>query len=143
MPLFCPVWHGTVTLFAALDYLSGKVLAHTAQRQRHNEWLAFLKKIEDSVAPDKEIHIICDNYATHKHPRVKAWLARKKRRKRVLCSHSDLASCRHIRRKSNELLARQRRERNPAPRGQMVRRRTDEHKPVAMVALLKSTAIQC
>ena len=67
--------HGTVTLFAALDYLSGKVLAHAAKRHRHNEWLAFLKKIEGSVAPDKEIHIICDNYATHKHPRVKAWLA--------------------------------------------------------------------
>jgi hypothetical protein len=71
--------HGTVTLFAALDYLSGKVLAHAAQRHRHNEWLAFLKKIDACVAPDKEIHIICDNYATHKHPRVKAWLARKKR----------------------------------------------------------------
>ena len=71
--------HGTVTLFAALDYLSGKVLAHTANRHRHSEWLAFLKKIDASVAADKEIHIICDNYATHKHPRVKAWLARKKR----------------------------------------------------------------
>lgn len=71
--------HGTVTLFAALDYLSGKVLAHTANRHRHNEWLAFLKKIDGSVAADKEIHIICDNYATHKHPTVKAWLACKKR----------------------------------------------------------------
>lgn len=71
--------HGTVTLFAALDYLSGKVLAHTAKRHRHNEWLAFLKKIDSSVAPDKEIHIICDNYATHKHPKVKSWLARRKR----------------------------------------------------------------
>jgi transposase len=71
--------HGTVTLFAALDYLSGKVLAHTAKRHRHNEWLAFLRKIDASVSPDKEIHIICDNYATHKHAKVKAWLARRKR----------------------------------------------------------------
>ena len=71
--------HGTVTLFAALDYLSGKVLAHTANRHRHSEWLAFLKKIDASVAADKEIHIICDNYATHKHPRVKAWLAHHQR----------------------------------------------------------------
>jgi transposase len=55
------------------------VLAHTANGHRHGEWLAFLKKIHASVTPDKEIHILCDNYATQKHPRVKAWLARKKR----------------------------------------------------------------
>jgi len=71
--------HGTVTLFAALDYLSGKVLAHTASRHRHNEWLAFLKKIDASVPEGKDIHIICDNYATHKHPKVKSWLARRTR----------------------------------------------------------------
>ena len=71
--------HGTVTLFAALDYLSGKVLAHTAQRHRHKEWLAFLKIIRTPWLQTKEIHIICDNYATHKHPRVKAWLTRKSR----------------------------------------------------------------
>lgn len=71
--------HGTVTLFAALDYLTGKVLAHTANRHRHSEWLAFLKKIDSTVASEKEIHIICDNYSTHKHPRVKSWLSRNKR----------------------------------------------------------------
>jgi putative transposase len=60
--------HGMVTLFAALDYLSGKVLAHTANRHRHRESLAFLKKIDASVDADKEIHIICDNYATHNIP---------------------------------------------------------------------------
>ncbi len=66
--------HGTVTLFAALDYLSGKVLAHTSKRHRHQEWLRFLKKIEEKVDAEKDIHIICDNYATHKHPKVNEWL---------------------------------------------------------------------
>ena len=68
--------HGTVTLFAALDYLSGKVFAHTAPRHRHQEWLAFLRKIDEQVAPDLELHIICDNYSTHKHAKVTAWLKR-------------------------------------------------------------------
>jgi transposase len=63
-------------LFAALDYLSGKVFAHTAARHRHQEWLAFLRKIEREVSPELDIHIICDNYATHKHPKVIAWLKR-------------------------------------------------------------------
>ena len=53
--------HGTVTLFAALDYLSGKVFAHTAGRHRHQEWLAFLRKIEREVSPEPDIHLICDN----------------------------------------------------------------------------------
>ena len=68
--------HGTVTLFAALDYLSGKVFAHTAPRHRHQEWLAFLRKIDKEVAPELELHIICDNYSTHKHAKVTAWLKR-------------------------------------------------------------------
>ena len=69
--------HGTVTLFAALDYLSGKVFAHTAERHRHQEWLAFLRRIEAEVSPPSSIFIIiCDNYATHKHPKVIAWLKR-------------------------------------------------------------------
>jgi hypothetical protein len=68
--------HGTVTLFAALDYLSGKVFAHTAPRHRHQEWLAFLRKIDQATAPELELHIICDNYATHKHAEVTAWLKR-------------------------------------------------------------------
>jgi transposase len=68
--------HGTVTLFAALDYLSGKVFAHTAPRHRHQEWLAFLRKIDKQVASDLELHIICDNYSTHKHAKVTAWLKR-------------------------------------------------------------------
>ena len=68
--------HGTVTLFAALDYLSGKVFAHTAPRHRHQEWLAFLRKIDKEVAPELGLHIICDNYSTHKHAKVTAWLKR-------------------------------------------------------------------
>jgi transposase len=68
--------HGTVTLFAALNYLSGKVLAHTARCHRHRQWLAFLRKIDAAVPRDQAIHLICDNYATHKHARVRAWLQR-------------------------------------------------------------------
>ena len=60
--------HGTVTLFAALDYLSGKVFAYTAPRHRHQEWLAFLRKIDKEVAPELELHIICDNYF---HPQAR------------------------------------------------------------------------
>jgi transposase len=66
--------HGTVTLFAALDYLSGKVFAHTARRHRHQEWLAFLRKIEREVPAELDVHLICDNSATHKHAKVLAWL---------------------------------------------------------------------
>lgn len=66
--------HGTVTLFAALEYLSGKVFAHTAPRHRHQEWLAFLGKIDQQTDPTLDLHIICDNYATHKHAKVKTWL---------------------------------------------------------------------
>jgi transposase len=71
--------HGTITLFAALNYLNGKVLAERAARHRHQEWLQFLKKIEAQIAPPLDIHLILDNYATHKHPKVKAWLAKRAR----------------------------------------------------------------
>ena len=68
--------HGAVTLFAALDYLSGKVFAHTAARHTHQQWLNFLRKIDGDVPAELDIHVICDNYATHKHPKVKSWLKR-------------------------------------------------------------------
>jgi transposase len=68
--------HGTVTLFAALSYLDGKILSRTAERHTHKEWLAFLKVIERETPGGLQIHLIIDNYATHKHPAVKAWLAR-------------------------------------------------------------------
>ena len=71
--------HGTVTLFAALNYLNGKILAQRAARHRHQEWLKFLKYIDQQTPAGLDIHLILDNYATHKHPKVKAWLARHER----------------------------------------------------------------
>jgi transposase len=68
--------HGTVTLFAALDYLEGKVLAHTAPKHTHRQWLEFLKQIDRETPPELDLHLIVDNYATHKHAKVKAWLAK-------------------------------------------------------------------
>ncbi|MBK9664197.1 MAG: transposase [Gammaproteobacteria bacterium] len=62
--------NATTTLFAALNTLTGEVLGTCAQRHRHQEWLVFLREINKTTAKDKEIHIICDNYATHKHPKV-------------------------------------------------------------------------
>lgn len=66
--------HGTVTLFAALNYLDGKILSTTAQQHTHVEWLAFLKKLHRQTPPELALHMIVDNYATHKHPVVRAWL---------------------------------------------------------------------
>jgi transposase-like protein len=68
--------NGTVTLFAALDYLQGKVIAHTAQKHTHRQWLEFLKQIDREIPLSQHIHIILDNYSTHKHPAIKRWLAR-------------------------------------------------------------------
>ena len=70
------VRHGTLTLFAALNYLDGKLITHLAARHRHQEWLAFLKLIDQQSPAKLNIHIIADNYATHKHPRVNKWLQR-------------------------------------------------------------------
>ncbi|MGH6920521.1 MAG: IS630 family transposase [Geminicoccaceae bacterium] len=67
--------HGTTTLFAALDLLDGTVLTQCRPRHRHQEFLGFLRAIDKAVPADLEIHVILDNYATHKHPKVKAWLA--------------------------------------------------------------------
>jgi len=68
--------HGTATLFAALDALQGQVISMCDDRHRHQEWLKFLRAIDDIVPEDKQIHMIVDNYATHKHPRVQRWLHR-------------------------------------------------------------------
>ena len=68
--------HGTLTLFAALNYLEGKLITTITDQHRHQEWLAFLKKIDRETPKDLAIHLIADNYATHKHPEVKAWLAK-------------------------------------------------------------------
>jgi transposase len=68
--------HGTTTLFAALDVLEGTVLGRCMQRHRHQEFLRFLATIERAVPAGKVIHAILDNYGSHKHPKVLAWLAR-------------------------------------------------------------------
>lgn len=68
--------HGTTTLFAALDVFTGMVIGTCMAQHRHQEWLKFLKRIDTEVVPGKDIHLIVDNYATHKHPNVLRWLAR-------------------------------------------------------------------
>lgn len=68
--------NGTTTLFAALDVLTGKVIGQCLPRHRHEEFLRFLRKIEREVPNGLRVHLICDNYATHKHPDVKAWLVK-------------------------------------------------------------------
>jgi len=69
------VRHGTTTLFAALNIATGQVLASCQHRHRHQEYLEFLKTIEANVPKNLGIHLVVDNYATHKHPKVKRWLA--------------------------------------------------------------------
>jgi transposase len=68
--------NGTTTLFAALDVLTGKVIGQCLPRHRHEEFLRFLRTIERQTPKGLQVHLICDNYATHKHPDVKAWLAK-------------------------------------------------------------------
>jgi transposase len=68
--------HGTTSLFAALDILNGKVIGRCMSRHRHQEFIRFLDTVEAQVPKRKAIHAIVDNYATHKHPQVREWLAR-------------------------------------------------------------------
>ncbi len=68
--------HGTVTLFAALNYLEGKIVSMLAEQHRHQEWLRFLKRIDRQTPKGLDLHLIVDNYATHKHPAVRTWLAK-------------------------------------------------------------------
>ena len=68
--------HGTTTLFAALNILDGQVIGQCQQRHTHAEWLKFLRKIDRETPKDKTLHLIADNYATHKHPAVQEWLAK-------------------------------------------------------------------
>ena len=71
--------HGTTTLFAALEVASGKVIGRTYRKHRHQEVLRFLREVDKAVPADQEIHIVLDNYATHKHEKVLNWIERKKR----------------------------------------------------------------
>ena len=71
--------NGTTTLFAALNVASGEVYGLCQQKHRHQEWLRFLRMIDQTVPAGKEIYLICDNYSTHKHERVQRWLQKHKR----------------------------------------------------------------
>jgi len=73
------VRHGTTTLFAALDIANGEVITQCKARHRHQEFLAFLRHIDASVPKNLDVHLVIDNYATHKHAKVKAWLAKRPR----------------------------------------------------------------
>jgi putative transposase len=68
------VRHGTTTLFAALDIANGRVLTRSKSRHRHQEFLSFLQHIDKNVPPELDLHLVLDNYASHKHPKVKRWL---------------------------------------------------------------------
>src|SRR5205085_8568767 len=70
------VRHGTTTLFAALNVADGTIIGQCQNRHRHQEWLKFLKLIDQQTPADRDVHLILDNYATHKHAKVKAWLAK-------------------------------------------------------------------
>ena len=73
------VRHGTTTLFAALDVANGQVISRVRTQHRHQEFLDFLRQIDKQTPPDLDLHLIADNYITHKHAKVKAWLARNPR----------------------------------------------------------------
>lgn len=71
--------HGTTTLFAALDIANGTVIGQCKARHRHQEFLSFLNHLEKNVPSELDVHLIMDNYGTHKHPKVRAWFARRPR----------------------------------------------------------------
>lgn len=68
--------NGTTTLFAALNVAEGKLIGTCMQRHRHQEWIKFLKQIDQQTPAELDLHLIADNYSTHKHPKVKNWLKR-------------------------------------------------------------------
>ena len=71
--------NGTTTLFAALNVAEGKLIGTCMPRHRHQEFIKFLRLIDRETPADLDLHLIVDNYATHKHPKVKTWLKRHKR----------------------------------------------------------------
>ncbi len=68
--------NGTTTLFAALEVAKGKVIGTSMQKHRHQEWIKFLQLIDTQTPSELDLHLIVDNYATHKHPKVMKWLKR-------------------------------------------------------------------
>ncbi len=77
--------HGTVTLFAALSYLDGKIFSQTAAQHTHRQWLAFLKQLDRETPKDLTLHVIADNYSTHKHVKVKSWMRWRNQRQLKVC----------------------------------------------------------
>jgi putative transposase len=73
------VRHGTTTLFAALDIATGAVFTECQPRHRHQEFLSFLRHLDENIPPAYDVHLIVDNYATHKHPKVRTWLGQRPR----------------------------------------------------------------
>jgi transposase len=86
--------NGTTTLFAALNVLDGAVIGKNMQRHRHQEFIRFLNEIERHVPADKAIHAILDNYAVHKHPKVRAWLDSTLDGRSISCRHPARGSTR-------------------------------------------------
>jgi transposase len=71
--------NGTTTLFAALELAEGRLIGTCMSKHRHQEWIKFLKLIDEQTSFELDLHLIVDNYATHKHPKVQAWLKRHRR----------------------------------------------------------------
>ncbi len=71
--------HGTTSLFAALDVATGKVIGECRRRHRHQEFLKFLERVDGRVPPDRDVHLVMDNYGTHKTPKIVRWFARRPR----------------------------------------------------------------
>jgi len=80
------VRHGTLTLFAALSYLDGKILSQTAPRHTHRQWLAFLKHLDKETPEELTLHLIIDNYGTDKAPKVKSWIKWRNGRQQKKCA---------------------------------------------------------
>jgi hypothetical protein len=80
---------GPITLFAALNYLDGKILSRAETGHTHVEWLRFLKQLDRETPSDQQVHLIVDNYATHKHEKVRKWL---KRHPRVILHFTPVGS---------------------------------------------------
>lgn len=85
--------HGTTTLFAALNILDGSVIGACKGRHRHEEFLSFLKQIDRKTPKDLELHLVLDNYATHKHPDVRAWLDSRNEKETRFTLHFVPTSC--------------------------------------------------
>ena len=71
--------NGTTSLFAAMNVLDGTIISQCQPRHRHQEWLRFLRIIDKLTPKDRQVHLIVDNYATHRHPAVRRWIDRRKR----------------------------------------------------------------